>query len=178
MKEYKIFMQLSDLKNYIDDVKDFPTPGVYFKDISPLLANGEALNFVVNKMIEYSKDADVIVGPDARGFLFGTPVAAILKKPFVMVRKEKKLPGKVIRKEYSYEYSKNVLEMQQNRIFPGQKVVIIDDVLATGGTTKAIIDLVRSQGAIVTKVIFLLELVELKGLNKYNGIEVISLIKM
>ena len=78
-------MQLNDLKKFIDDVPDFPTPGVHFKDISPLLANGEALNFVVKQMIEYAKDADVIVGPDARGFLFGTPVAAILKKPFVML---------------------------------------------------------------------------------------------
>ncbi|MBD5422935.1 MAG: adenine phosphoribosyltransferase [Mycoplasma sp.] len=167
-----------DLKKYIDDINDFPTKGVNFKDISPLLANGEALHYAVNKMVEYAKDADVIVGPDARGFLFGTPVAAILKKPFVMVRKAKKLPGEVIRREYSYEYSSNILEMQKNRIFPGQKVVVIDDILATGGTTKAIIDLIESQGAIVEKVIFLLELTDLKGLDKYHGIEVVSLIKM
>lgn len=167
-----------NLKKYIDNVKNFPTKGVDFKDISPLLANGEALNYVVNKMVEYAKDADVIVGPDARGFLFGTPVAAILKKPFVMVRKEKKLPGEVIRQEYQYEYSSNVLEMQKNRIFPNQKVVVIDDILASGGTTKAIIDLIESQGAIVQKVIFLLELQDLKGAEKYKGTEVISLIKM
>lgn len=167
-----------NLEKYIDDIKDFPTEGVNFKDISPLLANGEALSYVVNKMVEYAKDADVIVGPDARGFLFGTPVAAILKKPFVMVRKEKKLPGEVIRQEYKYEYSFNVLEMQKNRIFPNQKVVVIDDILASGGTTKAIIDLIESQGAIVQKVIFLLELKKLKGAKKYKGIEVISLIKM
>ncbi|WP_022935271.1 adenine phosphoribosyltransferase [Mesomycoplasma moatsii] len=167
-----------DLKKFIDDVKDFPEKGINFKDISPLLANGEALNYTVNKMAEFAKDADVIVGPDARGFLFGTPVASILKKPFVMVRKAKKLPGDVIRKEYHYEYSSNVLEMQKNRIFPGQKVVVIDDILATGGTTKAIIDLIESQGAIVQRVIFLLELKDLKGLDKYHGIEVISLVKM
>lgn len=167
-----------DLKKYIDNVHDFPDKGIDFKDISPLLANGEALNYTVNKMAEYAKDADVIVGPDARGFLFGTPVASILKKPFVMVRKAKKLPGEVIRKEYKYEYSSNVLEIQKNRIFPGQKVVVIDDILATGGTTKAIIDLIESQGATVSKVIFLLELEELNGLEKYHGIEVISLIKL
>lgn len=167
-----------DLKKFIDDVKDFPEKGINFKDISPLLANGEALNYTVNKMAEFAKDADVIVGPDARGFLFGTPVASMLKKPFVMVRKAKKLPGDVIRKEYHYEYSSNVLEMQKNRIFPGQKVVVIDDILATGGTTKAIIDLIESQGAIVQRVIFLLELKDLKGLDKYHGIEVISLVKM
>lgn len=167
-----------DLRKFIDDVKDFPEKGINFKDISPLLANGEALNYTVNKMAEFAKDADVIVGPDARGFLFGTPVASMLKKPFVMVRKAKKLPGDVIRKEYHYEYSSNVLEMQKNRIFPGQKVVVIDDILATGGTTKAIIDLVESQGAVVQRVIFLLELKDLKGLDKYHGIEVISLVKM
>lgn len=167
-----------DLKKFIDDVKDFPDEGINFKDISPLLANGEALNYTVNKMAEYAKDADVIVGPDARGFLFGTPVAAMLKKPFIMVRKAKKLPGEVIRQEYKYEYSSNTLEMQKNRIFPGQKVVVIDDILATGGTTKAIIDLVKSQGATVQRVIFLLELTELKGAQKYEGVEVVSLIKI
>lgn len=166
-----------NLEKFIDNVEDFPVKGIIFKDISPLLANGDALNFAVNKMAEFAKDADVIVGPDARGFLFGTPVAAILKKPFVMVRKEKKLPGEVIRREYSFEYGVNVLEMQKNRIHPGQKVVIIDDILASGGTTKAIIDLIESQGAIVTKVIFLLELVELNGKEKYHGIDVVSLIK-
>lgn len=167
-----------ELKNYIDDIKDFPEKGINFKDISPLLANGKALNYTIKKMAKFCKKADVIVGPDARGFLFGTPVAAKLKKPFVMVRKAKKLPGDVIRKEYNYEYSKNVLEMQKNRIFPGQKVIVIDDILATGGTTKAIIDLIESQGAKVEKVIFLLELVNLKGAEKYKGVEVISLIKV
>lgn len=166
-----------ELEKFIDDIKDFPENGINFKDISPLLANGEALNYTVNKMVEYAKDADVIVGPDARGFLFGTPVASILKKPYVMVRKKGKLPGEVIRKEYQYEYSSGILEMQKNRIFPGQKVVIIDDILATGGTTKAIVDLIESQGATVQRVIFLLELVNLKGFEKYHGIEVISLIK-
>ncbi len=167
-----------DLKKYIDDVKNFPKKGINFKDISPLLANGKALNYAVKQMCKLAKGADVIVGPDARGFLFGTPVASKLKKPFVMVRKEKKLPGEVIRKEYKYEYSSNVLEMQKNRIFPGQKVVVIDDILATGGTTKAIIDLVESQGAVVKKAIFLLELVDLKGIDKYHGVEVVSLIKL
>lgn len=166
-----------NLIKYIDDIKDFPTKGIVFKDISPLLASGEALSYVVGQMAAHAKDADVIVGPDARGFLFGTPVAAMLKKPFVMVRKEKKLPGEVIRKEYKFEYGTNVLEMQKGRILPGQKIVIIDDILATGETIKAIINLVESQGAIVTKVIFLLELEHLQGAKKYNNIEVVSLIK-
>ncbi|MGL4252042.1 MAG: adenine phosphoribosyltransferase [Metamycoplasmataceae bacterium] len=168
-----------NLKPYIANVPNFPEENVNFKDISPLLANGEALNYCVMKMVEVSKDADVILGPDARGFLFGTPVAAILSKPFIMVRKEKKLPGKVIQKEYTLEYGKkNILEIQANRIQPGQKVIIIDDVLATGGTMRAIVDLVKSQGGIVLKIIFLLELVELKGADKFKGIDIVSLIKM
>ncbi|MGL5617781.1 MAG: adenine phosphoribosyltransferase [Metamycoplasmataceae bacterium] len=168
-----------NLKPYIENIQNFPEENVNFKDISPLLANGKALNYCVMKMVEVSKDADVILGPDARGFLFGTPVAAILSKPFVMVRKEKKLPGKVIQKEYTLEYGeKNILEIQANRIKPGQKVIIIDDVLATGGTIRAIVDLVTSQGGIVLKIIFLLELVELQGADKFKGIDIVSLIKM
>lgn len=167
-----------NLKKFIDTVKDFPIKGINFKDISPLLANGEALHFTVTEMAKEAKEADVIVGPDARGFLFGTPVAAFLKKPFVMVRKAKKLPGEVICKTYDFEYGKNVLEMQKGRIFPGQKVVIIDDILATGGTIKAIVDLIESQGAIVSKIIFLMELSELNGAKKYPNIPVVSLIKI
>ena len=166
-----------DLKRYIDDVWDFPTKGILFKDISPLLANGKALNYAVKEMTKLAKGADVIVGPDARGFLFGTPVAAKLKKPFVMVRKAKKLPGEVIKQEFDLEYGKSVLEMQKGRILPGQNVVIIDDVLATGGTMKAIIDLIKSQGAKIKRVIFLMELVDLGGAKKYKDIEVVSLVK-
>lgn len=166
-----------DLKKFVDDIHDFPTKGIIFKDISPLLANGQALNYTIETMSTYAKEADIIVGPDARGFLFGTPVAAFLKKPFVMVRKAKKLPGDVIQKEYDFEYGKNVLEIQKGRIKPGDKVVVVDDVLATGGTTKAIIDLIESQGAKVIKLIFLLELVNLKGSEKYKNMDVISLIK-
>lgn len=168
-----------NLEKYIANIPDFPEKGINFKDISPLLADGEALNYCVMEMVSFSKEADVILGPDARGFLFGTPVAAILSKPFVMVRKQKKLPGQVIQKEYLLEYGeKNVLEIQVNRIKMGQKVIIIDDVLATGGTTEAIIDLVESQGGKVIKVIFLLELLELEGAKKMDGIEVVSLIKI
>lgn len=168
-----------NLKQYITNVPNFPQENVNFKDISPLLANGKAFNYSVMKMVDYSKDADIILGPDARGFLFGTPVAAILSKPFIMVRKQKKLPGKVVQKEYSLEYGKkNILEIQANRIKPGQKVIIIDDVLATGGTMRAIVDLVTSQGGIVLKIIFLLELVDLHGADKFSGIEIISLVKM
>ncbi|TKA59590.1 Adenine phosphoribosyltransferase [Mycoplasmopsis bovis 8790] len=168
-----------DLKKYIRDVENFPKPGILFKDISPLLANGEALNFTITSMAEIAKDVDVIVGPDARGFLFGTPTAAMLKKPFIMVRKPGKLPGKVISREYDLEYGNNILQIQAGFIKKGQTVAIVDDVLATGGTIKAIIKLLKEQGAIIKKVIILLELTDLDGRTSINdeGIEIVSLVK-
>ncbi|ATQ40625.1 adenine phosphoribosyltransferase [Mycoplasmopsis bovis] len=163
----------------IRDVENFPKPGILFKDISPLLANGEALNFTITSMAEIAKDVDVIVGPDARGFLFGTPTAAMLKKPFIMVRKPGKLPGKVISREYDLEYGNNILQIQAGFIKKGQTVAIVDDVLATGGTIKAIIKLLKEQGAIIKKVIILLELTDLNGRASinYEGIEIVSLVK-
>lgn len=168
-----------DLKKYIRDVENFPKPGILFKDISPLLANGEALNFTITSMAEIAKNVDVIVGPDARGFLFGTPTAAMLKKPFIMVRKPGKLPGKVISREYDLEYGNNILQIQAGFIKKGQTVAIVDDVLATGGTIKAIIKLLKEQGAIIKKVIILLELTDLNGRASinYEGIEIVSLVK-
>ncbi|MDC8917861.1 adenine phosphoribosyltransferase [Metamycoplasma hyosynoviae] len=147
-----------DLKKYIRTVKDFPKPGISFKDISLLLANGEALHYTIEKMADLAKDADIIVGPDARGFLFGTPVAAKLKKPFIMVRKKGKLPGDVVSCDYGLEYGRNVLELQKGVTKPGQKAVIIDDVLATGGTLEAIIKLLESEKVEVSKIIVLMEL--------------------
>ncbi|ADN68700.1 adenine phosphoribosyltransferase [Mycoplasmopsis fermentans] len=169
-----------DLKKYIRDIENFPKTGIMFKDISPLLANGKALNYTIIEMSKLAQDVDVIVGPDARGFLFGTPTAAFLKKPFIMVRKPGKLPGDVISKSYDLEYGNNVLQIQKGFIKEGQTVAIIDDVLATGGTTKAIIKLLEEQGAIVKKVILLLELVDLNGrqlITKDNDIEIVSLVK-
>ncbi|MBZ4195185.1 adenine phosphoribosyltransferase [Mycoplasma tauri] len=169
-----------DLKKFIRDVNDFPKPGVLFKDISPLLANGQALHKTIELISEEAKDVDVIVGPDARGFLFGTPTAAKLSKPFIMVRKPGKLPGKVISKSYDLEYGNNILQIQDGFIKPGQTVAIVDDVLATGGTLKAIIKLLKDQGAIVKKVILLLELEQLNGrdfLKTEGDFDIVSLVK-
>lgn len=171
-------MNNQEIKKYIRTVNDFPKPGIAFKDISPLLANGNVLHETIQTMSELASDCDIIVGPDARGFLFGTPVAANLKKPFIMVRKPNKLPGEVISTSYDLEYGSNKLELQKGFVKPGQTVAILDDVLATGGTTKAIIDLLESQGAIVKKIILLIELLDLNGrkLLETNNIEVISLV--
>ncbi|MBU4689557.1 adenine phosphoribosyltransferase [Mycoplasma zalophidermidis] len=169
-----------NLEKYVRDVPNFPKEGIIFKDISPLLGNGEALHYTITKMSEIAKDCDIIVGPDARGFLFGTPTAAFLKKPFVMVRKPGKLPGEVFSKNYSLEYGNNVLQIQKGFIKPGQTVAIVDDVLATGGTTKAIVTLLEEQGAIVKRIILLLELKDLNGREKFKdtGIEITSLIEV
>ena len=166
-----------ELKKYIRDVKDFPKEGILFRDISPLLANGEALSESIDEIAKFCNDADVIVGPDARGFIFGTPVAARLKKPFVMVRKPGKLPGKLIRESYDLEYGSNVLEIQEGMIKPGQKVVIVDDLMATGGTTNAIIDLIHKVGGEVLRVVVLIELEDLKGIDKIGKTDLVSILK-
>ncbi|AAT27684.1 adenine phosphoribosyltransferase [[Mycoplasma] mobile] len=167
---------LNELKKYIQDVKDFPIKGIVFKDISPLLANGEIFRIVVEKMAEKVREVDVIIGPDARGFIFGAAVASYLKKPFVMIRKEGKLPHNTIKIDYKLEYGMGSLEIQKDLIKPGQSVAILDDVLATGGTTKASVELVKKLGAKVTKAVFLMELEFLNGKEKINA-EVISLLK-
>ncbi|AZZ65364.1 adenine phosphoribosyltransferase [Metamycoplasma phocicerebrale] len=164
-----------ELKKYIRTVMDFPEPGVKFKDISLLLANGKALNYTINKMAEWATDADIIVGPDARGFLFGTPVAAKLSKPFIMVRKKGKLPGEVISCAYGLEYGRSILEIQKGLVKPGQKAVIIDDVLATGGTLQAITKLLTDQGVEILRIIVLMELDGFDARQKLNC-EVKSLI--
>lgn len=154
-----------DLKKYIRTVDDFPQKGVKFKDISLLLANGQALHYTIDEMAKLAEYADIIVGPDARGFLFGTPVAAKLSKPFIMVRKKGKLPGEVISCDYGLEYGRNILEIQKGLVKPGQKAVIVDDVLATGGTLEAITKLLTEQGVIISRIIVLMEL---DGFNSHE----------
>lgn len=164
------------LKQSIIEIMDFPKKGISFKDISPILANPESLEYIVDKFANEAKDADVIVGPDARGFLFGIPLAMKLKKPFVMVRKPGKLPGDVISYDYELEYGTNTLEIIRGSIKPGQKVVVVDDLLATGGTAQAIVKLIESQGASVIKNLFVIELTFLNSAKKINN-NVYSLVK-
>lgn len=125
-----------DLKQYVSEVQDWPKPGVSFKDITTIMDNGEAYGYATNKIVEYAKDRDVdiVVGPEARGFIIGCPVAYSMGIGFAPVRKEGKLPREVIRYEYDLEYGTNVLTMHKDAIKPGQRVLITDDLLATGGT--------------------------------------------
>ncbi|CAM9114994.1 adenine phosphoribosyltransferase [Mycoplasma marinum] len=166
-----------ELKKYIREISDFPKKGIGFKDISTLLANGEVFHEVIDKMAKACKEADVIVGADARGFLFGAPVAALLKKPFVMVRKPGKLPYDVIKREYSLEYGTNELQIHTDSIQKGQKVAIVDDLLATGGTTKAIIELVEELGGEVIDLVFLIDLLFVKHEPKVSEYRTTTLIK-
>ncbi|MDF9867483.1 adenine phosphoribosyltransferase [Bacilli bacterium PM5-3] len=168
-----------DLKKYIASVNDYPIEGVIFRDITPLMANGEAFAYATDCFTEFAKEveADVIVGPEARGFIFGCPVATNLKLGFIPVRKPNKLPRETISTSYDLEYGSNTLCMHSDSIKPGQKVVIVDDLLATGGTIKASIELVEKMGGIVVGCAFLIELVDLKGRELLNDYKVTSLME-
>lgn len=149
-----------DLRNHITENADFPKPGILFRDISPLLAHPEALRYASYEMARQAHGADVIAGLDARGFIFWTRVAEILGKPFVMVRKKGKLPWKTVWIEYSLEYGDNSIEIQSDAIKPGEKVAIIDDLLATGGTLAAAASLVEKVSGQVHSLIYLISLDE------------------
>ena len=169
-------MKLEDL---IRDVVDFPEKGVLFKDITPLLHSPEGLKEAINRMQEDLKglDFDLVVGPESRGFLFGMPIAYNLNKGFVPVRKPGKLPYKTISQDYDLEYGSSTIELHIDAIKPGQKVVIVDDLLATGGTTRAMIDLIEKMGGEIVKIEYLIELEFLNGIELFEGYNVSSLIK-
>ena len=168
-----------DLKKYILDVPDYPKEGILFKDITPLLQNGEAFNEATNRMVEFAKKcgANLVVGPESRGFIFGCPIATNLGVGFVPVRKPNKLPRETVNVSYSLEYGTNTLCMHKDAIKPGQKVLIVDDLLATGGTIKAAIELVEGLGGIVAGVCFLIELEDLKGRDLLVNYNVKTLMK-
>src|SRR5690554_895959 len=167
-----------NLKKFIANVPNFPKEGILFRDITPLMQNGEALRFTMEKFCEYAKEkeADLIVGPEARGFLFGTPVAAMMGIGFVPVRKPGKLPREVVEYEYDLEYGSSKLSIHKDAIKKGQKIVIIDDLLATGGTVEAAINLIEQLGGEVVGCAFLIELKDLKGRSKLGNREIHSLI--
>ncbi|MBE3569882.1 MAG: adenine phosphoribosyltransferase [Bacillales bacterium] len=168
-----------DLKKYIAVVPDWPQPGVQFKDITPLMDNGEAFKYATDQIVAYAekKKADIVVGPEARGFIVGCPVAYALGVGFAPVRKEGKLPRETVKVEYGLEYGKDVLTIHKDAIKPGQRVLIIDDLLATGGTIEATIKLVEQLGGIVVGIAFLIELAYLEGRKKLDGYDILALMK-
>ena len=168
-----------DLKKYIKDIPDFPEPGVLFIDVTPLLANKDAYQESIRLISEFAKDkkVDVIVGPEARGFLFGCPVALALHCGFVPVRKPGKLPREVISQSYDLEYGSNEIQMHSDSIQAGQNVLVVDDLLATGGTVEAAISLIEKMGGNVVGTAFLIELEALKGRELLKGYDVFSVLK-
>ncbi|OPJ56772.1 adenine phosphoribosyltransferase [Alkalithermobacter paradoxus] len=168
-----------DLKSKIREIDNFPKEGISFKDITTLLKDGEAFKYAIDKIVDDLKDknVDIIVGPEARGFLMGTPVAYALKAGFVPVRKPGKLPGETSKYEYDLEYGTDCLEIHKDAILKGQRVAIVDDLLATGGTIEATAKLIESLGGEVVAIEFLIELEFLNGKERLRDYHVNSLIK-
>jgi len=168
-----------DFEKYIRNIENFPKDGISFKDVTTLLKDGEAFKAAVKSIADTCRDknVDIIVGPEARGFIFGSPVAYELGAGFVPVRKPGKLPGETACFEYELEYGTDCLEIHKDAIKPGMKVAVIDDLLATGGTIISTIKLVESLGGIIVHAGFLIELSFLNGRDKLDGYSVSSLIK-
>ena len=167
------------VEEYVRSIPDFPEPGIIFRDITSVLQDAEGLHMAIDEMqalIDADK-VDVIAGTESRGFIFGAPIAYNLHKPFVLIRKKGKLPCETVSMEYELEYDKATLELHKDAIKPGDKVVIVDDLIATGGTIEAITKLVEMLGGEVVKIVFLLELEGLKGREKLQDYEVASVIK-
>ena len=169
---------MKTVADYVRSIPDFPEPGVIFRDITTILQDQDGLQLAVNGLIDMLKDVDydVVVGPESRGFIFGVPVAYAEHKGFVPVRKKGKLPCETISVEYELEYGTAELEIHKDAIKPGQKVVIIDDLMATGGTMEAIIKLVEQLGGEVVKICFVMELAGLKGRERLSKYPVVALV--
>ncbi|KIL44523.1 adenine phosphoribosyltransferase [Jeotgalibacillus soli] len=168
-----------DLKQYVTIVENWPKEGIRFKDITTLMDNGEAYRYATDQIVSYAqdKDIDLIVGPEARGFIIGCPVAYALGVGFAPVRKDGKLPRETVKVDYGLEYGKDVLTIHRDAIKPGQRVLITDDLLATGGTIEATIKLVEELGGIVAGIAFLIELTYLDGREKLDGYDVLTLMQ-
>lgn len=168
-----------DLKQFVTIVPDWPKPGIKFKDITTLMDNGEAYRYATDQIVKYAKEKqiDLVVGPEARGFIIGCPVAYSLGVGFAPVRKEGKLPRETIKVNYGLEYGSDVLTIHKDAIKPGQRVLITDDLLATGGTIDATVKLVEELGGVVAGIAFLIELSYLNGREKLEGYDILTLME-
>ena len=169
---------MKKLEEYVRSIPDFPEPGIIFRDITTILQDPDGLHLAIQSMQDKLKDTefDVVVGTESRGFIFGVPIAYNLHKAFVPVRKKGKLPCETVSMEYDLEYGSAVIEMHKDSIKPGQKVVLVDDLVATGGTIEAALKLVEELGGEVVKVVFLMELAGLKGRERLKGYDVESVL--
>ena len=164
---------MKKLEDYVVTIPDFPEPGIMFRDVTSVIQDAEGLRLAIDSLQSLLEglEFDVLVGAESRGFIIGMPLAYNLHKPFVLVRKKGKLPRETVSKEYALEYGTAEIEMHKDAIKPGQKVVLVDDLIATGGTMKAAAEMVEELGGEVVKIVFLMELAGLKGrdvLEKYD----------
>lgn len=169
---------MKKLEDYVRTIPDFPEPGIMFRDVTSVLQDPDGLKLAIDSMIKLldGVDFDVIAGAESRGFIFGAPIAYALGKPFVLIRKKGKLPCETISTKYDLEYGSAEIEMHKDAVKPGQKVVLVDDLIATGGTIEAGAKLVEELGGEVVKIIFLMELAGLNGREKLKKYDVASVI--
>ena len=170
---------MKKIEEYVRSIPDFPEPGIIFRDVTSVIQDADGLQLAIDSMQDCLKgvDFDVITGLESRGFIFGMPIAYNLHKPFVLVRKAGKLPCETISRTYDLEYGSATIEMHKDSIKPGQKVVIVDDLIATGGTVEAAAKLVEQLGGEVVKIVFLMELAGLEGRKKLEKYDVASVIR-
>ena len=169
---------MKKIEEYVRTIPDFPEPGIMFRDVTSVLQDPDGLKLAIDSLLEMVKDVDfdVVVGAESRGFIFGTPVAYAMGKAFVPARKPGKLPCETVSAEYDLEYGKAEIEIHKDAVRPGQKVVLVDDLIATGGTMEASCKLVEQLGGEVVKILFLMELAGLKGREKLAKYDVASVI--
>ena len=167
---------MKKLEEYVREIPDFPEKGIIFRDITTVLQDPEGLKLAIDEMIKAldGTEFDVVAGTESRGFIFGVPIAYTLGKSFVPIRKKGKLPSETISAKYDLEYGSAELEMHKDSILPGQKVVLIDDLIATGGTIEASIKMIEELGGTVEKIVFLMELAGLKGRERLKKYDVVS----
>ena len=170
---------MKELKEYIRSIPDFPEKGIIFRDVTSVLQDADALKLSIDELAKRLEgvDFDVIAGAESRGFIFGAPLAYVMHKPFVPIRKKGKLPRETVSVSYDLEYGSAEIEMHKDSIKPGQKVVIVDDLIATGGTVEAAAKLVEQLGGEVVKIVFLMELAGLEGRKKLEKYDVASVIR-
>jgi len=169
---------MKTVEDYIRTIPDFPEEGIMFRDITTLLNDKDGLKLAIDEMVKRldGVDFDVVAGTESRGFIFGTPIAYLLNKPLVLVRKKGKLPAETVSMDYDLEYGKATIEIHKDAIQPGQKVVLVDDLVATGGTIEAAAKLVESLGGEVVKIVFLMELAGLNGRDRLKNYDVDSVV--
>jgi adenine phosphoribosyltransferase len=169
---------MKKVEDYIRTIPDFPEPGIMFRDVTSVVQDADGLQLAIDEMVKLLKDTefDVIAGAESRGFIFGMPIAYLLHKPFVLIRKAGKLPCETVSETYDLEYGTATIEIHKDAIQPGQKVVLVDDLIATGGTMKAAAHLVEQLGGEVVKLLFLIELAGLEGRKALEGYDVASVV--